>query len=294
MIELNNNAYQDTELKFKDNETNLSYKKNRKLKILIICLTVIIITLIGIMLWLYFHLTESPFIGIWIREIEENEQTLNIKFEVKRDKTFMYEQKQQGKIMSINGKWTASDNKLTMSYLIDGKNTEYNMFLIDPEIICMGTQNCEEYAKLINITSSKEKKYVIETTKEKEEFIHKIDYNDYKNLINQNYSSIILLASESCSHCQNYINSITETCEKYNIKIYYLSVNELSREQYISIHDTYDSLKERYNDVGEPIIPTPTTIVVKNGQEITLKIGNIGNDGFINLLKDIGIINSSY
>ena len=261
-------------------------KKENTLKKFIICLIGAILVA-GIVLWIYFYLTKSPFIGTWVREIEEDGTITDIKLEIKRNKTFIYQQgiKNDSSHNILSGKYTIKNNQLTMHYKLNNRDVEYNIYLLDKEKICLGKENCEEYSKLINVLSPKNKKYVIEKVEEPKNPIIEINYNQYKDIIKNSEYTIILLASEECSHCQQYKPLIKQVAEEYNLTIYYLDVSKsLNNQEYNMIHDSYTALKDMYYE-QVPIIPTPTTIITKDGQEIDSKIGNIGYNGFKDMLQ---------
>ena len=56
------------------------------------------------------------------------------------------------------------------------------------------------------------------------------------------------------------------------------------------IHDKYSATRDNYNENNIPTIPTPVTIITKNGEEVTSILGDIGANGFSKLIKTYGII----
>lgn len=121
--------------------------------------------------------------------------------------------------------------------------------------------------------------------------IKEISYSDYLEKIKDDNYTIILLATPECQYCIKYKPFMNQVAVDYDLEINYLdlSSNDLKEEEYIALHDEYSVLKDRY-DEDIPIIPTPTTIIVKNGKEVASKSGNIGYDGFLKLLKENGVI----
>ncbi len=79
----------------------------------------------------------------------------------------------------------------------------------------------------------------------------------------------------------------------YDLEINYIDVSsrDLSIDEYTALHDKYSILKDKYDEnEGYPIIPTPTTIIVKDGEEVASRSGNIGYDGFLKMLKENGVV----
>ena len=132
---------------------------------------------------------------------------------------------------------------------------------------------------------------VLMLTRRKEVDNHIIDisYNEYSEIINNDEYSIILLTSPTCAHCNSYKPYVNYVCDDYHLKAYNLSLNSLSYEEYMEIHDKYTITKNQYSDNGTPSILTPTTIITKNGEEIDSASGDLGYSGFLDLLKVNGI-----
>ena len=128
-------------------------------------------------------------------------------------------------------------------------------------------------------------------TKNKDEnHLIEIDYNKYSEIIKEDKYNIILLTSPTCSHCVNYKPYVNLVADENNLTVYDINLNTLDYDQYIEIHDKYSVLKDKYDDNNNPGIPTPVTIIVKNGEEVTSILGDIGQKGFTNLLKTNGVI----
>lgn len=122
--------------------------------------------------------------------------------------------------------------------------------------------------------------------------IKEIGYSDYEEILKSNDYSILLLATPECKFCIKYKPFMNQVAVDYNLEINYIDVSsrDLTNEQYLSLHDKYSVLKEKYDEDGYAVIPTPTTIIVKNGEEVAARSGNIGYDGFLKLLKESGVI----
>ena len=121
--------------------------------------------------------------------------------------------------------------------------------------------------------------------------IIEIDYEKYSEVINNDEYNIILLTSPDCSHCKSYKPDVNYVADEYNLTIYDIVINKLTYDQYMEIHDTYQATKDHYINETTPSILTPTTIIIKNGEEIVSISNNLGYTGFINLLESYEIIN---
>lgn len=119
--------------------------------------------------------------------------------------------------------------------------------------------------------------------------IKKINYQEYKDIIKEDKYNIILLTSPTCSHCINYKPYVNYVASKNNLTVYDIDLSNLDYDEYIELHDKYNAIKNEYRD-GKPVIPTPATIIVRNGEEVTSILGDIGQLGFTNLLKNNNII----
>ncbi len=111
-----------------------------------------------------------------------------------------------------------------------------------------------------------------------------ISYDEYSEMIKEDSYKIILLTTKTCSHCKNYKPIVNELANENNLEIYNLELDTLKYEEFMEIHDKYSKLKEKYNN-DIPVIPTPVTIITKDGEEIAIELGNIGYTGFMKLLE---------
>ena len=116
-----------------------------------------------------------------------------------------------------------------------------------------------------------------------------INYNEYKEKINEDNYNIILLTLPTCVHCKSYKEKVNSVADEYNLIIYELNINSLSYNEYIEIHDKYTVTKNTYSD-NYPSILTPVTIITKGEKEITSISNDIGYNGFIKLLKENKIV----
>lgn len=120
--------------------------------------------------------------------------------------------------------------------------------------------------------------------------IKEISYSKYEEVIKSDEYTIVLLASPTCSHCFSFKPLMNQVLDERNLKAYYVDVSALNREQIIYLHDNINALVSQFDEDGYPVIPTPTTIIFKNGKEIDSKSGNMGYDGFLNFLVRNGVV----
>lgn len=127
-------------------------------------------------------------------------------------------------------------------------------------------------------------------TKKVENHITEITYQEYTELLKKDEVSIILLTSPTCDHCKDYKPYVNYVLDENGLTAYELSLSTLTYDEYIEIHDKYSSTKDKYSKDNVPSILTPATILVKNNEEVTSVLGNIGYSGFSKLLKQYEII----
>ena len=121
--------------------------------------------------------------------------------------------------------------------------------------------------------------------------IIEVSYEEYEEKIAEDKFTIVLLASPSCSHCQKYKPLLNKALDDYGLEASYLNVNgSVNAEQYTKIHDSYTALKDKYGKGGLPSIPTPTTLIVRNGMEVGSISGNLGYDGFVKFLRENNVL----
>ena len=120
-------------------------------------------------------------------------------------------------------------------------------------------------------------------------YIKEISYNEYNDIIKKDEYSIVLLTNPDCSHCISYKPFVNYLAKENNLNVYNINLTSITYEEYNVLHDKYSATKDQYRD-GVPVIPTPTTLIVKNGIEITSALGDIGYNGLERLLKNNNVI----
>lgn len=124
----------------------------------------------------------------------------------------------------------------------------------------------------------------------KKSYIKSISYGEYVDKIKEDKYTVMLLTSPTCSHCVNYKPSVNYVAGENNLEVYDINLNNLSLEEYNAIHNKYSAIKDEFDNNGNPVIPTPVTIIVKNGEEVASTLGEIGTEGFKRFLKNNNVI----
>ena len=110
----------------------------------------------------------------------------------------------------------------------------------------------------------------------------KLNYNEVIEMTENNENFILCISAKECIHCQEYKPKLKKISKKYNIKIYYVNVDEFTEKD-------YETFKSKFSFDGG----TPTTIFFKNGEEKTTANriqGNVKTEKIINKLKSNGFI----
>ena len=98
-----------------------------------------------------------------------------------------------------------------------------------------------------------------------------------------------MLTNPTCVHCNNYKPFVNYVALEYDLDVYNIDLSKVTYDEYKALHDAYSAIKEKY-DNDTPLIPTPATIIVKNGGEVASILGDIGYDGLVKLLKSNKVI----
>ena len=114
-------------------------------------------------------------------------------------------------------------------------------------------------------------------------YLKTVSYSEYKELMTEDEDNVFLFASPSCTHCIAYKPEVSKLASEYEKNIYYVNVGNLDENEYLDIINTYSVLKEQGS------IPTPTTVITKNGKEVSGIMGNIGYDGLQAFLTENGV-----
>lgn len=110
----------------------------------------------------------------------------------------------------------------------------------------------------------------------------KLSYNEILEKVNNKEDFVLCVSASECSHCMSYKPKLKKVSNKYNIKIYYVDVDTLTKED-------YNEFKDKFSFDGS----TPVTIFFKEGEEKTTATrieGDVSTDRIISKLKKNGFI----
>lgn len=111
----------------------------------------------------------------------------------------------------------------------------------------------------------------------------KLNYTELIEKINNKDDFVLCISASDCIHCQAYKPKLKNITKTYNIKIYYVNIDEFT-------DDEYQQFKIKFSFNGG----TPTTVFFKEGEEKTTATrieGNVSTDKIISKLKNNGFIN---
>lgn len=99
-----------------------------------------------------------------------------------------------------------------------------------------------------------------DATYKPEENLTFIGFNEYKDLVSKDDTTVIVIGQTTCSHCIAAKPVLSRVAGNYNITINYLNLTELSSDEQ---NELIESLKNLgYEDAEN--LGTPLTIIVKN------------------------------
>lgn len=108
-----------------------------------------------------------------------------------------------------------------------------------------------------------------------------VDYKKLMNMFDEKESFVLFIGSTECTHCDSYKVTLNDIIEKYQVKIYYIDISKLSKEEDAK-------LRSYANFTG-----TPTTVFIEKGTETSMYDRIDGNkpiDKVIEKLKKKGYI----
>ena len=101
----------------------------------------------------------------------------------------------------------------------------------------------------------------------KEQYITFINYDEYKSLIRNDKTNIIVVGQTSCSHCIAIKPALNSVAGDYNLTINYLNLTDLTEEESNKFFESLEKIE--YNDpdfLEDGSFGTPLTLIVKNGK----------------------------
>lgn len=122
---------------------------------------------------------------------------------------------------------------------------------------------------------------LIINTIDKKTYFKELSYKQVIEKFENKETFVLMLSQTTCSHCLDFKPKIENVANKYQLYIYYVETNLLSKEE-------TENLKKYISYSG-----TPTTVFIINGEEKTAANrlnGSVEEDKIINKLKSNGFI----
>jgi thioredoxin-like negative regulator of GroEL len=112
-------------------------------------------------------------------------------------------------------------------------------------------------------------------------YLIELSYNELEEKINNKESFVVVFTQSQCAHCHEYKPILKRTLAKVELYAYEIVLDKLSKEE-----------GSKLNDIAN-VSQTPTTVFIKNGQEInsTSRLLGVQNeDKLIKRFKTFGYI----
>ena len=123
-------------------------------------------------------------------------------------------------------------------------------------------------------SSEKEENSSNENYDTKNDALDEISYNQFKKMIENEKTFLIVFTQTGCSHCTAFKPTINEIIEEEKINIYELDIGLLTQ-------DEWNELTEMVSVTG-----TPTLTSIKNGMESDDLVGNRDKDTVLEFLLE--------
>lgn len=121
-----------------------------------------------------------------------------------------------------------------------------------------------------------------ELTTEYEEVIKKVDFDEFKSIINANGYNMVYLSQQGCSHCENFKEKLTKVLENNKLLSYEMDISNLNSNE-------LNELEAIFKTDGFNLSGTPTLIIVGNGI-VDIRVGDISEDEIITFLREYEFI----
>ena len=110
----------------------------------------------------------------------------------------------------------------------------------------------------------------------KKDYFTKLNYEEFFNKWENDDTFVLVISKTECPYCQMYIPKIKKISEEYKINTYYVETDTFTAEESSAFSNLIN-----YN-------PTPTTVFIKNGEELSKATrinGNVSEQKIINKFK---------
>ena len=125
----------------------------------------------------------------------------------------------------------------------------------------------------------------------KEKNITFIDFDEYKSLISNDDTHIVVIGQTTCSHCIAIKPALNSVAGEYNITINYLNLTDMTSEE---SNEFYSSLKSlEYNDskfLEDGSFGTPLILIIQNKRITNYISGERTTSQLVREFKNIGLI----
>lgn len=115
-------------------------------------------------------------------------------------------------------------------------------------------------------------------------FITHINFDEFKNLLNNDEKNIIVIGKDDCKYCDKVNDTLNNIAINYDIKINYINVGKIDSDIAIKIEEELLNLK--YEDG----FTTPMTLIVENNKLLNYVVGLSSEEYFVEIFKENGII----
>lgn len=124
-----------------------------------------------------------------------------------------------------------------------------------------------------------------------EQYITKIDYEQYDKLISSDGTHVIVVGQTTCPHCISFKPAINAVAKDYNITMNYLNLQKLEQEEEEKFFESLKTIE--YNDeefLNDGSVGTPLTLVVEDGKVKGYISGERTTSQLVRELKKMNLI----
>ena len=114
------------------------------------------------------------------------------------------------------------------------------------------------------------------------EVIKKVDFDEFKSIINANGYNMVYLSQKGCSHCKSFKEKLTKVLENNKLLSYEMDISSLNSNE-------LNELEAIFKTDGFNLSGTPTLIIVGNGI-VDTRVGDISEDEIITFLREYKFI----
>lgn len=115
-------------------------------------------------------------------------------------------------------------------------------------------------------------------------YITYISYAEFKNILNKDDKSIMVIGKEDCKYCDEVLKELNDIAINYDININYINVGKMDSDISLDVEKTLSNLE--YNDG----FTTPLTIIVEKNKLLDYIIGSANEEYFVDIFTENGII----